>query len=41
VVQLENVIKGLRKSLPERAHHLIPINEQAILRGMAIAERCA
>ena len=36
VVDYENVIKGLRKSLPERHHHLIPVNEKAILRGMEI-----
>jgi 2-oxoglutarate ferredoxin oxidoreductase subunit gamma len=36
VVKIENVIKGLQKSLPERAHKLIPINEQAIRRGMEI-----
>jgi len=36
VVELENVIKGLRKSLPERHHHLIPANEKAIRRGMEI-----
>ncbi|MDR1416372.1 MAG: 2-oxoacid:acceptor oxidoreductase family protein [Prevotellaceae bacterium] len=39
VVKLENVVKGLQKSLPERAHKLIPVNEQAILRGMEIVER--
>lgn len=36
VVRLENVIKGLKKSLPERYHNLIPINEQALHRGEAI-----
>ncbi len=36
VVDYENVIKGLRKSLPERHHHLIPVNEKAIQRGMEI-----
>jgi len=36
IVQLENVIKGLKKSLPERYHHMIPDNEKAILRGMEI-----
>jgi 2-oxoglutarate ferredoxin oxidoreductase subunit gamma len=36
VVDFENVIKGLRKSLPERHHHLIPVNEKAIQRGMEI-----
>ncbi|MCW3806302.1 2-oxoacid:acceptor oxidoreductase family protein [Plebeiibacterium marinum] len=36
VVKIENVIKGLKKSLPERHHHLIPMNEKAINRGMEI-----
>jgi 2-oxoglutarate ferredoxin oxidoreductase subunit gamma len=34
VVLLENVIAGLKKSIPERHHKLIPMNEQAIRRGM-------
>jgi 2-oxoglutarate ferredoxin oxidoreductase subunit gamma len=33
IVKMENVIKGLEKSLPERHHHLIPMNKQAIDRG--------
>jgi len=36
VVDFDNVIKGLRKSLPERHHHTIPLNEKAIHRGMEI-----
>ena len=36
VVDFDNVIKGLLKSLPERHHHLIPQNEKAIIRGMEI-----
>ena len=36
VVKLENVIKGIKKSLPERHHHLIKINEDGIKRGMEI-----
>lgn len=41
VVQLENVIKGLKKSIPERHHKLIPMNEQAIRRGMeAVIDVC-
>jgi 2-oxoglutarate ferredoxin oxidoreductase subunit gamma len=35
----ENVISGLRKSLPERYHHLIPMNEKAIERGMEIIRK--
>lgn len=34
IVKLENVIEGLKKSLPERYHHLIPLNEEAITKGM-------
>ena len=34
IVLMENVKKGLRKSIPERHHHLIPMNEQAIECGM-------
>jgi len=36
VVEFDNVMKGLHKSLPERHHHLIPVNEKAIQRGMDI-----
>jgi 2-oxoglutarate ferredoxin oxidoreductase subunit gamma len=35
IVKLENVIKGLKKSLSERYHHLIPLNEEAINKGMS------
>ena len=30
---MENVMLGLKKSLPERAWRLLPENEKAILRG--------
>lgn len=33
VVKIENVKKGLEKSLPERHHGLIPLNLQAIQKG--------
>jgi 2-oxoglutarate ferredoxin oxidoreductase subunit gamma len=36
MVTLESVMKGLKKSLPERRHNLLPMNEKAILRGMEI-----
>lgn len=36
MVKLESVILGLRKSLPERHHNLIPMNEAAIRKGMEI-----
>lgn len=34
MVKLESVIAGLKKSLPERHHKLIPMNEEAIKVGM-------
>ena len=33
---MENVIKGLKKSLPERHHKLIPLNEKAIVKGASL-----
>ena len=38
IVKLENVIHGLKDSLPARHHHLIPANENAITRGMEIVK---
>ncbi|MBE0639874.1 MAG: 2-oxoacid:acceptor oxidoreductase family protein [Bacteroidales bacterium] len=34
IVKLENVIRGLQKSIPERYHKLIPMNEAALKKGM-------
>ena len=36
MVRPENVMEGLKKSLPERYHNLLPMNKEAILRGMEI-----
>jgi 2-oxoglutarate ferredoxin oxidoreductase subunit gamma len=36
ILKIESVIKGLKKSLPERYHNLIPINEKALIRGEEI-----
>jgi len=36
LISIGNVIKGLKKSLPERHHKLIPENEAALKRGMEI-----
>lgn len=36
IVQIDSVMAALRKSLPERHHHLLPINETAILKGMEL-----
>jgi len=38
IVKMENVIAGLKKSLPERYHHMIPVNEKAVTRGTEIVE---
>lgn len=36
IAGVEDVVKGLKKALPERHHKLIPMNEEAIRRGMEI-----
>lgn len=38
IVPVESIIKGLKKTLPERHHHLIPMNENAIARGMSLVK---
>ncbi len=38
IVDTEAVVKALRKTLPERHHHLIPLNEEAIAKGMELAK---
>ena len=37
VVETQSVMSALKKVLPERYHHLLPLNEQAIRRGMELA----
>jgi 2-oxoglutarate ferredoxin oxidoreductase subunit gamma len=39
VIEFENVVKGLKKSLPERYHKLIPLNEKALLLGKEIIRK--
>ncbi|MFP4489189.1 MAG: 2-oxoacid:acceptor oxidoreductase family protein [Bacteroidales bacterium] len=39
VLKMENVLTGLKKSLPERYHHLLPMNEKALSRGMEIIKK--
>jgi 2-oxoglutarate ferredoxin oxidoreductase subunit gamma len=36
-VALESVMQALKKVLPERYHHLLPLNEEALKRGMELA----
>jgi 2-oxoglutarate ferredoxin oxidoreductase subunit gamma len=38
VLEVDNVIKGLESSLPQRHHHTIPMNRAAIMRGMELVE---
>jgi 2-oxoglutarate ferredoxin oxidoreductase subunit gamma len=37
VVEIGAVLQGLKEVLPERHHHLLPLNEQALRRGMELA----
>lgn len=37
IVEIDAVLRGLKKTLPERHHHLIPLNEQALRKGMELA----
>lgn len=39
IVKLESVIAGLKKTLPERHHKLIPVNEEAIRKGMDLIQK--
>jgi 2-oxoglutarate ferredoxin oxidoreductase subunit gamma len=35
-VKKESLMAALKKALPERYHHLLPLNEQALMRGMEL-----
>ncbi len=39
VVEIESILKALKKVLPERYHHLLPLNEQALRRGKELAHQ--
>ncbi len=39
IATVDNVLQGLKKSLPERHHHLLPMNEAAIKKGMDLIEK--
>jgi len=39
VVPMAAVMQALKKVLPERYHHLLPLNEQALRRGMELAKQ--
>ena len=36
LVPLDAVMRGLKKTLPERHHHLLSMNEEAIQLGMTL-----
>lgn len=38
IIEVDNVLSGLKKMLPERHHHLLPMNEQAIKAGMKLIQ---
>ena len=38
IVSIDSVLKGLKKTLPARHHNLLPMNEAALRRGMALIE---
>lgn len=39
IVKAENIITALKKSLPERHHKLIPLNEKALISGAEIVRK--
>ncbi|MBU0561569.1 MAG: 2-oxoacid:acceptor oxidoreductase family protein [Bacteroidetes bacterium] len=41
IIAFDKVLEGLKSVLPERYHHLLPLNEQALKKGMELAEAVA
>jgi 2-oxoglutarate ferredoxin oxidoreductase subunit gamma len=41
IIELDHVIQGIKDSLPARHHHLIPVNVEAVKRGMEIVRKPA
>ncbi|MEK9138089.1 MAG: 2-oxoacid:acceptor oxidoreductase family protein [Bacteroidota bacterium] len=41
VVEINSVMQALKEVLPERYHHLLPLNEQALRRGMDLVREPA
>jgi len=39
LIELDHVIHGIKDSLPARHHHLIPVNVDAVKRGMEIVRK--
>ena len=38
IVSVDSVMAGLKKALPERHHHLLPLNREAINKGMELVK---
>lgn len=38
LVSVDAVMRGLKKTLPERHHHLLPVNKQAIMKGLELVK---
>lgn len=41
IIELSNILEGLKQVLPERYHHLLPLNEEALRRGMEMVEEAS
>ncbi len=41
IVEVDSIMKALKEVLPDRYHHLLPLNEQALRRGMEFATQLA
>jgi 2-oxoglutarate ferredoxin oxidoreductase subunit gamma len=41
IISIENILEGLKKVLPERYHNLLPLNEQALRKGMEMVEEAS
>jgi len=41
IIKMENIKEGLKQVLPERYHHLIPLNEEAMAKGMELIEKAS
>jgi 2-oxoglutarate ferredoxin oxidoreductase subunit gamma len=39
IIKIETIIDALKKALPPRRHNLIPLNEQALVRGKELAKQ--
>jgi 2-oxoglutarate ferredoxin oxidoreductase subunit gamma len=39
LINTDSAIEGLKKVLPERYHHLLPLNKQALLAGMDLVKK--